>query len=207
MPTVVSNISITASASDLSAARRALSEKQFKQAIYQAVTRTARTMTVQLRKATQEKLAINAKYVRRAIDWHSEPDGQGGTAGIIDVQRQGVPLVAYKVKGSRAGIFALMDRDRGPLELRHAFFANVTGPLPGGIVSGGHKGVFTREKGVSNTGRLTERGYAPRLPIREVLGVPVIAAVEDQVTRDQFVRDTRIALRKNLLSQIDRFTK
>lgn len=205
MITGLKDIRIAPSSSDLREVRAKLSPQQVRQALYQATLRTTRTMTTNLRKRSKDKLAINQKYISRAINFTI--DRGDVPVGTIIVQRQGVPLIGYKTSATRAGIFAMMDRDRGGLQLRHAFKAVAKGPLPDGTESGGHLAIWLREKGVSNTGHLTAGGYAPRLPIREVYGAPVISVVEEAAERESFVRDVRILYRKNILSQVSRFTQ
>jgi hypothetical protein len=45
------------------------------------------------------------------------------------------------------------------------------------------------------------------LPIKEVFGAKVISVVDEAAEQEEFARDVRITLRRNILSQIDRFTK
>lgn len=55
--------------------------------------------------------------------------------------------------------------------------------------------------------RVTPRGFAWRLPLQELGGPPVISTIEDVTDQEDFASDIRIVWRKNMLSQLSRFTK
>ena len=188
--------SIAPSRSDLARLRAQLDDKQFKAAIYQAVSRTARNMSVVLRKETAQEL--NAKSTAIAAAITSSVSKGSDPVGSIRVDRKPLPLIDFKPNVSKKnGVKATMLKARSEgVAFAHAF--RVT-------TKTGHVGIYMREKGKG--GNLTPKGISRRLPIQELAGVPVISTIESDEAQEKFLSEVGPAFKKNLLSQLDRFLK
>jgi hypothetical protein len=102
-------------------------------------------------------------------------------------------------------------KDRAALVFKHAFAAKVNFQNAEDA-SELHKGVFLRTRHLSPRAlslgfKLTRKGFAGRLAIKQLLGPPVESAVElDSVSNAVYAALAGEA-DKQLQSQIDRFTK
>jgi hypothetical protein len=103
-------------------------------------------------------------WIKPAVD--RRPEGRIGTS----LKR--IPLIAFDASGPRpsrgrgTGV-SYRAMGGGRTRVRDAFIANVRGPLPGGIVSGGHVGVFVRAKAVDHK---SAGAWSKNLPIKQLFG-------------------------------------
>jgi len=209
---------------------RTVGKASTRQAMYQAVKRTTAAAKRQIMKAVTADVNINAKYVTRAIRstvLGGSKDGGEAPEGVVRISGKSIPLVAFHPTYDKAhGITVIMVKSKGPLILRHAFFANTRnmkmfdlvvdagyseGEAKDASFDGGHKGVFTRKKaeGTGSSGRrVTKAGYYARLPIQEEKGpnlATIIGPEKLTATGENVMAGLRETLRTNLQSQLDRF--
>ena len=212
---------------------RTVGKASTRQAMYQAVKRTTAAAKRQIMKAVTADVNINAKYVTRAIRstvLGGSKDGGEAPEGVVRISGKSIPLVAFHPTYDKAhGITVIMVKSKGPLILRHAFFANTRnmkmfdlvvdagyseGEAKDASFDGGHKGVFTRKEKVGAAFSLdsrklaTKAQYYGRLPIQEEKGpnlATIIGPEKLTATGENVMAGLRETLRVNLQSQLDRF--
>lgn len=195
--------------------RELLDPKQVRQAEFQAVNRTTNALARIVRKGVQDEVKITKKYVDRVI--YTRKAKGDPPEGSIEISQRLLPLIAYGGRASkRSGVTVQISKHKPPLRLRHAFKATVRTAGADGIHDG-HLGYFTRGRNLPTkgpnvgntkvTGKLTPKGFAGRLTIIERFGPSILDVVEIPKVLDRIVFDADAELHKNLMSQIDRFTK
>jgi hypothetical protein len=191
--------------------RSLLDPKQVRQAEFQAVKRTTGKLVTIVKNKVKEQSFVKPKYIGRVI---SKRDPRGDPpVGEVIVRKQRLPLVAFKISVSkRSGVRVSLSKNLPPIVLRHAFVATVKAPANNGEVSE-HTGVFLRSRHLPSKGpnqgkgKLTARGFAGRLAIKQVFGKSIFAYVNVPEIRDEIVFDGRAEMRKQLENQIKRFTQ
>lgn len=215
--------------------RQKLSPQQFKQAIWQAVSRTTNKGRTQARQAAKDLTGLPAKHVNKAIV--STLTRTDNPTGSITVTRAGMPLSAYKVKVSKSGgVTSEGTKGMQQLAFRHGFKATM---------KSGHTGVYLRARGVAGVldqqthprqfvplaqrviggqyssqiyiqgvnqrkralSRGSASGVVRRLPIVEIMGRPIIDAVNTDAVIASIKVDVNSEMRKQLTSQLNRFLK
>lgn len=188
---------------DLAKLREVLGDKRFRQASYQAVSRTTNKVRTQIRKAVKERSYIKQKYITRAVT--SQLSRGDVPLGIVRVTRQLLPAIAYKTRASKkAGVTIETAPGRGLIQLKHAFKATM---------KSGHEGIYLRAKGRGKDingkrgarKKLTDRGYAQRLPIEEQFGPPVISVVDVPEVIGSVRLDANREMSAQLRNQLSRF--
>jgi hypothetical protein len=191
-----------------------LSPKQVRQAMYQAVKRTTKTGGTQINRRVRAEINITKKYADRAIRVF-DPKGDN-PVGVVSIARRSIPLIAYRPRVSkRGGVLAVLTKGKPALRLRHAFKATVK-TKGEGDEHDGHLGIFGRARHLptkgpnAGKGKLTPRGFAGRLAIKQAYGPSVLSVLGEQgttkVAQEELAKLHDVLL-KNLDSQIARFTK
>jgi hypothetical protein len=188
-----------------------LDPKQLRQALFQTIKRTTNKGTRIVQDEVQEYLNISSKYVKRAVKTQIEPRDPAPPIGIIRISRRGLPLIAYKPSVTkRGGVTAKVWKDRPPLRFSHGFkgtvnYQNATTDAEL------HTGVFIRtrhaSRGNKEAHKLTPKGFAGRLAIKQLMGPSVEGAVELTKVSNAVYVGLQGEAEKQLQSQIDRFTK
>ncbi len=213
----MASIEVGISSIQLKQLEDALNPKQLKQAIYQALKRTATTGATRIRKKVREVTYISASGAKDTIN-----AGMIGDDGNIGIRQKLTPIQDFKVSVSKkAGVVALVSKGRPPIILRHAFRARM---------KSGHVGIFSRASTIQFSGlsqdsklafsagmlhfkqsRLVTRNgnkkAVGRFPIVEQFGPSVLNIVEAPKIMEEVMQDLGDVLEKNVQSQIDRFTK
>lgn len=182
-----------------------LKPRQIKQALFQAVKRTAGKVVTLVRKAVADRTFIKKKYVDRAV----KLDGPHGDMPVatIRVSRKPIPLIAFPHTRSRkGGVTVRVSKDLPPIKLAHAFIARVASPSQA-EQGAGHEGVFLRSRRPTGKNKLTPRGFTGRLAIEEQFGKPVMAVVDMPAVMQKIELDTRAEMDKQIQGQLDRFLK
>lgn len=181
-----------------------LNPRQIRSATFQAVKRTTGKVAGIIQAELQERTVVKTKYIKRVVKTTAATGDP--PVGRIRVSQELLPLVAYQAKVTkRGGAVVTVSKDRTPITLRHAFRATVG--------KGGHRGVFLRARNLptkgpnEGKGKLTPRGIAGRLAIKEQFGPSVLDLVELPEVLGAIKIDTQAEMAKYLNSQIDRFTK
>lgn len=177
----------------LAMARRLMDPRQLKQAMRSAVGKATREGRVALRKQVQEVLAVKTGAANQVITAKvSNVDGQ--PIGVIRVDKKSIPLIDFKPKVSKKkGVTVVLRKGRPPVRFRHAFKRTMRS---------GHVGIFERAKRGAN---VTPHGRAWRLPIDELTGVSVYAAMNVPAMLEKATATIAAALSKNFLAQYGRF--
>lgn len=127
--------------------------------IARSLNRTATTIEARLARDVAKDTGLRVGVVKDEI--RRELDVDNGSVRIVAEGRR-LPLIAFDARGpepSRGKGRGVTARSFGGRKrYPHAFIATVKGPLPTGVVSPGHRGVFQRRAG------------AGRLPIRQLHG-------------------------------------
>lgn len=152
-------------------------------AIARALNRAGRSArTVMVRECARD-LGLQQKAIRdQFTTGEATKDRQ---AFYLSTTGRRIPLIAFKARQTKSGVSYRLPGGAG--HNPNAFIATVTGPLPSGVVSPGHRGVFVR------------KGKA-RLPIRQLFGpsLPHVFAKYLPVGQARGLE----ALAKNLQSEI-----
>lgn len=144
----------------------ALQRSVLPRAVARALDRTATSERAALSSEVSTDVGIKVSAVKKAITIRKASRATLSTT--VSCEGAAIPLIHFNAKGpvpSRGkgrGVTYRIGR-QGRKTIASAFIATVRGPLPNGVVSPGHRGVFMR------------RG-AKRLPIRQLYG-PSLAQV------------------------------
>lgn len=195
----------------------ALDPGQLRKALFQAVKRTTDRGRNIARKEIMGQLKILKKYVDRSITTQLDIRDPAPPLGIIRISRRQLPLIAYKPtgggmrKGGKGGIRVKVWKDRGPLRFSHGFAATVN-KQNAKTDDEFHRGVFIRTRHLSPAERgrgrkLTPKGFAGRLAIKQLMGPSAESAVELEPVAKAVYDGLTGEMDKQVQSQIDRFTK
>lgn len=207
-------LSITVDREDEERVRAVLNPAQYRQAIFQAVSRTTKKLTTVVKKKLKERTFVKAKYLNRVVFASVPKKGtDAAPEGQVVIKNKRLPLTAFKVRASRkGGVFFQAGPDTQPIVFRHAFKATMVKAGDDGEHEG-HDGVFVRAKHLptrgpnAGKGKLTPRGFAGRLAIKELKGPGLLKMINVPDVISDIHVDTRAEFRKQLQSQVDRFTK
>lgn len=190
----------------------ALPAKQVRQALFQAVKRTTKTGATQINRRVRAEINISKKYADRAIRVF-DPKGDN-PVGVVSISRRSIPLIAYRPRVSkRGGVRVTIGKGKPAVVFRHAFKATVRTKGEAGVHDG-HEGIFGRTRHLPTKGRnagkgkLTPRGFAGRLAIKEAMGPSVLSVLGEQGTTrvaQEELAKLHDVLQKNLDSQVNRF--
>lgn len=173
---------------------------RYERAVKRSVDRAAVSARTQLARNVSKEVGIKVGVVREHLPIQRARRVSDGYVASVFVSKAGhkaIPLIHYRAKGPRPsrgrgrGVTAQLPNPSGAgtqsVRYPHAFIAKVYGPLPSGVVSTGHEGVFQR------------RGRK-RIPIFQRYGPPlrgvVMKHVPEAVTRGEE------SLRKNLAHEL-----
>jgi hypothetical protein len=205
-------VTISVSDEQLATLQAALPPKQVRSALFQAVKRTTKTGATQVNRRVRAEINISKKYADRAIRVF-DPKGDN-PVGVISISRKPIPLIAYRPRVSKkAGVRATISKNKPPVVYRHAFKATVKTKGTDDQHEG-HEGIFFRTRHLptkgknAGKGKLTPRGFAGRLAIKEAMGPSVLSVFgEAGTTRvaSEELAKLHDVLQKNLDSQMDRF--
>lgn len=157
--------------------------------IARALRRTGTTMRADLARDVAKNTGLGVERTKREIG--TKVSVEDGTVALsTDGVR--IPLIEFKARGPRPSrgrkgsqVTAIRFGTRTPYP--GAFIARVYGPLPSGVTSPGHEGVF-------------QRRTAKRLPIKQLYG-PSIAHVFGKHLPDAAERGVEV-LGKNLAHEL-----
>lgn len=133
-------------------------------AVARSINRTAENVRTVMVRAVAAEMRMAQKYVRDRV--HIIPAASGRVT-VITASNAPTPVILFGAKGpepSRGrgrGVTAKTKKRRYP----NAFITSVTGPLPNGVVSPGHRGVFVR---VGDAVRRSKGAWSNNLRIREL---------------------------------------
>ena len=189
-----------------------LTPKQVRQALFQAVKRTTKTGRAQVNRRVREEINISKKYADRAIT-SRDPKGDD-PVGVITISRRPIPLIAYRPRVSKkGGARVTISKHKPPVAFKHYFRATVK--LKGEDQEhDGHEGIFFRTRHLptkgknAGKGKLTPRGFAGRLAIKQAMGPSVLSVFgEDGATKvaTEELAKLQAVLQKNIDSQLNRF--
>jgi hypothetical protein len=153
-------------------------------ALVRALNRAATSARVVAAQAVAKDMGLKPSFARdRIVIGTARPDHLVAT---VSGTTSRIPISAFDARQTRRGV--TYRGQNGRQLLPHAFMARVTGPLPNGVVSPGHNGVFQR------------RGK-PRLPIDELYGPSVwkvfvkYAAIARARGEEQLIKNLQSELR------------
>lgn len=131
-------------------------------AVARGLNRTASQVVTSIARPIAAEAGLNVSAVKKYLSTGKATKSR--FTATVAAKNALIPLIHFKAKGpepSRGRGQGVTARVNGEtISYRHAFIATVRGPLPSGVVSPGHRGVFRR------------RG-AKRLPIRQLYGPPL----------------------------------
>jgi hypothetical protein len=186
-----------------------LDPAQLRKAQFQAIKRATNKGTTIARKEVQKVLTINAKYVKRAVTTQLEIRDPEPPVGIVRISRRRLPAIAYNPSVSKRGVRFRTWKDRPARVFPHAFKATVN-KQNAKVEDEFHTGIFIRTRHVSanpKAGKLTPKGFAGRLAIKQLMAPSVESAVELPKVGQAVYDGLAGEMDKQLNSQIDRFTK
>lgn len=195
-------IQVAAPQQKLEELRALLSPGRFRQALWSATKRTAKSGAVKVGRDVREVSTVSKKYTDRAIK-PVVPHGDVPQASIV-VSRQNLPLVAFQYRQLKSGVSVKILKDGPTLKLRHVFLATVHGQH--GQNDNGHLGLFYRPK-ARGSQKKTARGYTQRLPILQSYGPSVLSIIDVPETLERVRAGLNDIYVKNITSQISRFSK
>ncbi len=211
---MASIVEITADPKSLAEAKARLNSSELRRAEYQAVKRTTQAGAKIVKDVLKELTTLKSSYLsnqhgrKKLIDWTIET---APLAGIISINHQPLPLIAYQSNaGGGAGVAVMISRQRSLVYLKHAFLATVASSLQAAQGTG-HKGIFLRSRHLPRKGsaigkgKLTAAGFAGRLAIVEQFGPAVTDLVSQKAIGDAVLDGLDERFAKNMESQIDRF--
>jgi len=175
-----------------------LDPSQFKQACRSAVHRTMITGKALMAREVQKKLNVRIGDIKPVIKSRENAEDLNGT---LTVTQKRIPLIDFiGTAPTRGGVRIKLYEDQPSMVLKHAFVA----VLPGSGLQ-----IDEREK-YTGKGKKTKSGYVSRTPVETLKGISVLTTIGAEMataTGQRITRGLTETLEKNLLSQLDRFTK
>lgn len=194
----------------VASAANVLTPDQLRRALFQVIKRTTDKGVGIAQKEVQKHLNISTKYVKRAVSKRLEIRDPAPPVGVIRFTRRRLPLIAYKLSiTKRGGVRAKVWSDRSPLHFPHGFRATVN-QQNAETDEQLHDGVFIRTRHASGNpkaGKVTPKGFAGRLAIKQLRGPSVESAVEIPRISEAVYEGLKGEADKQMQSQINRFTK
>lgn len=171
-----------------------------------ALRRTAMNVRTLMVSEVRKDIGLPAGVVRDEVRIKVDPAALVATVGVTG---RPIPLIAFSASGpvpSRGrglGVSYRIGRE-GRKRISNAFIARVHGPLPSGVVSPGHTGVFVRARAAMT--RKSRGAWGMNLPIKQLYGpsLPKVFAkyvpLGEQRAREQFPKNLEHEMRFALSS-------
>lgn len=183
-------------------ARYGVLEREGTLAVRRALRRTATNVRTVMVREVRADIGLPASVVRDEIKLHV--DHQALVASV-SVSGRPIPLIAFGAKGPMPtrgrgrGVSYRIGR-QGRKTIPKAFIARVRGPLPSGVVSPGHTGVFVR---IPPSLRTSAGAWSKNLPIKQRYGPSLPKVFEKHIPAGLARAEEQFP--KNLAHELRRF--
>lgn len=192
----------------------ALNPDQLRRALFRAVKRATDRGTNIVQKRVRQVVRIEGKYLERAIRSRLEVRDPLPPIGHVTISQVSLPAIAYKPTGGgmmtpagKGGVRFKPWKDKKARVFRHGFVATVNyqnAHTPAEL----HRGVFIRTRHATpnpKAGRLTPKGFAGRLAIKQLMGPSLHTVIDVPKVTQGIVDDMGETLEKTLRERINTF--
>lgn len=165
-----------------------------------ALRRTASNVRTVMVRAVRTDIGLPAATVNKEV---KEQVDLPNLIATVSVSGRPIPLIAFGARGPQptrgrgAGVSYRIGQ-QGRKRIKQAFIANVRGPLPSGVISPGHTGVFVRD---ATSTRKSSGAWSLNLPIRQLYGPSLPKVFQKHIplglarAEEQFVKNFAHELR------------